>query len=172
MDHFLQDIRYALRSFRTAPAVTLIAALTIAIGIGATTAIFSVVNGIVLKPLPYDQPGQLVRVFEAKSPASQNVVTPGVFLDWREQSTLFEGLAAYTGTSMNFTGGGEAERLSGLRMSANGLQLLRARPLVGRVFAADEDQPGKEAEAYFVQMITQCCLQVALDTGRERKETP
>ena len=140
----MNDLRFALRQLRKNPGFTAVAVLTLALGIGANTAIFSVVNTMLLKPLPYEQPGQLVQLFEASRPGEQNVVSPGVFLDWREQSTSFEGFAAYTSASLNFTGEAEPERLNGLRMSANGLHLMRARPVLGRIFAPDEDQAGKE----------------------------
>jgi predicted permease len=142
-DQLGQDLRYATRQLRRSPAFATTAILILALGIGATTAIFSVVNGILLKPLPYEQPGQLVQLFEASAPGGQNAVSPGVFTDWREQNTQFEGVAAYTGQPLNFTGGGTPERVNGIRMSINGLSLLRAHPLVGRVFAPDEDLVGK-----------------------------
>lgn len=144
LDQFRQDFRYAVRTLLNSPGFSLVAVLTLALGIGATTTIFSVVNAMVLKPLPYEQPGQLVQVFEAPRPGAQNVVSPGVFLDWREQGTRFEGFAAYTGAAMNLTGVGDPIRVNGLKMSAIGLQLLRARPIRGRVFASDEDQLGKD----------------------------
>ena len=140
----MNDLRFAFRQLLKNPGFTAVAVLTLALGIGANTAIFSVVKALLLKPLPYDQPGQLVQVFEAPRPGQQNSVSPGVFLDWREQSASFDGFAAYNSVVLNFTGAGEPERLNGLRMSANGLHLLRARPLLGRIFAPDEDQAGKE----------------------------
>jgi predicted permease len=140
----MNDVKFAFRQLLKNPGFTAVAVLTLALGTGANTAIFSVVNAVLLKPLPYEQPGQLVQLFEAPRPGRQNAVSPGVFLDWREQGTSFEGLAAYNSVVLNFTGAGEPERLNGLRMSANGLHLLRARPVLGRAFAPDEDQPGKE----------------------------
>jgi predicted permease len=140
----LNDLKFALRQLLKNPSFTAVAVLTLALGIGASTAIFSVVNALLLKPLPYDQPGQLVQLFEAPRPGQQNSVSPGVFLDWREQSTAFEDFAAYNSVVLNFIGTDEPERLNGLRMSASGLHLLRARPLVGRIFTPDEDQAGKE----------------------------
>src|SRR5687768_1976796 len=112
----MNDLKFAFRQLHKNPGFTIVAVLTLALGIGANTAIFSVVNAVLLKPLPYDQPGQLVQLFEAPRPQEQNAVSPGVFLDWREQSTSFEGFAAYTSVALNLTGAGEPERLNGLRM--------------------------------------------------------
>ena len=139
-----QDVRYGARQLLKNPGFTSVAVLTLALGIGANTAIFSIVDGVLLKPLPYDQPGQLVQVWEAPGPGKRNTVSPGAFLDWQEHSVIFESLSLRQNTAMNLTGDGEPERLSGLAMSASGLQLLRARPLLGRTFASDEDQPGKD----------------------------
>lgn len=139
-----QDFGFAARTLSKSRGFTAVAMLTLALGIGATATIFSVVNALVLKPLPYESPGQLVQVFEMPRPGSQNTVSPGVFSDWCAQATLFEGFAAYRGVDLNLTGTGEPVRLSGVLMSANGLQLLRAKPILGRIFAPDEDQAGKE----------------------------
>lgn len=144
LEQFVADGRYALRALLRQRGFAAVAILTLALGIGSTTAIFSVVNALVLKPLPYEQPGQLVQVFEVPRPGSLNVVSPGIFNDWRTKTTLFEGFAAYRPTDLNLTGAGEPIRINGLRMSANGLQLLRARPVLGRIFAPDEDEPGKD----------------------------
>ncbi len=144
LEQLQQDFRFAFRQLRRNPGFALVAILTLAIGTGANTAIFSLVNSLVLKPLAYDEPGQLVQVWEAPGGNGLNPVSPGVFLDWREQATSFDSLAAYRSIDLNLTAAGEPERLSGLRMTADGLRVLRARPIVGRIFAADEDQPGKE----------------------------
>src|ERR1044071_3689967 len=102
-----QDVGFALRTLKKSKGFTIVAALTLALGIGATTTIFSVVNALVLKPLPYESPGQLVQVFEMPRPGAQNPVSPGIFSDWVSQTTLFEGFAAYTGADLNLTGAGE-----------------------------------------------------------------
>src|SRR2546421_715438 len=140
----MNDLKFAFRQLLKNPGFTAVAVLTLALGIGANTAIFSVVNGVLLKPLPYDQPGQLVQVWEAPSPGKRNSVSPGVFLDWKLQSIRFDSLAAFNNADLNLTGIGEPERLNGLRMSARGLDVLRARPLLGRTFAPGEDQPGQD----------------------------
>jgi putative ABC transport system permease protein len=138
------DLRFAARMLLKNPGFTAVAVLTLALGIGVNTAIFSVVDSVLLKPLPYERPGQLVQLWEAPSPGKRNSASPGAFLDWREHGTTFESLSLRQNTAMNLTGVGEPERLSGLAMSASGLQILRARPLLGRTFAPDEDQPGKD----------------------------
>ena len=137
------DWRFAVRQLVKHRAFSVAAVLTLALGIGANTTMFSVVNGVVLKPLAYDEPGQLVQVWE-KPPRGHNNASLGVFADWAEGATAFEGLAAVNSVSRNLTGAGDPERLNGVAMSASSLRLLRARPLVGRVFAPDEDKPGNE----------------------------
>src|SRR5262245_20796845 len=137
------DLKFALRQLRKAPGFTLAAVATLALGIGANTTMFSVVDAVLLRALPYDDPGQLVSVFEAPQPGRRNSVSVGVFRDWARNAKTFEGLAALTSVDMNLTGAGEPQRINGYRMSPNGLALLRARPILGRSFAPDEDQPGK-----------------------------
>ena len=140
----MSDLKFAIRQLLKNPGFTAVAVLTLALGIGANTAIFSVVDGVLLKPLHYDQPGQLVQVWEAPSPGKRNSVSPGVFLDWKQQSVTFDSLAAFNNADLNLTGIGEPERLNGLRMSASGLNVLRAQPLLGRTLAPGEDQPGQD----------------------------
>ncbi len=143
----MNDLKFAFRQLLKNPGFTAVAVLTLALGIGANTAIFSVVDGVLLKPLPYERPGQLVQVWEAPGPGKRNSASPGAFLDWKEHSTVFESLSLRQNTAMNLTGDGEPERISGLAMSTSGLQIFRARPLLGRTFASDEDQPGKDKVA-------------------------
>jgi putative ABC transport system permease protein len=140
----MNDLKFAARQLLKNPGFTVVAVLTLALGIGANTAIFSIVDGVLLKPLPYDQPGQLVQVWEAPAPGKRMYASPGAFLDWRQHSTVFEALSLANDTDRNLAGDGEPERVSGLAMSASGLQILRARPFLGRTFAPDEDQPGKD----------------------------
>jgi putative ABC transport system permease protein len=140
----LQDMRYALRMFAKNPAFTLIAVLALALGIGANTAIFSVVDAILVRPLPVKDPGHLVMIWENANHLGfpKNTPSPANFLDWRKQSTVFEGMAAFAEQSFNLTGVGEPERLDGRRVSANLFDLLGVRPLIGRTFVPQEDQPG------------------------------
>ena len=138
-----QDIRYGARMLRKNPGFTAVAVLTLTLGIGANTAIFSVINGVLLKPLPYDQPGQLVNLWEA-APWGQSTVSPGAFTDWRDGNTSLEALSVVRGADMNLSGEGEPERLSGLSVCASYLQILRLQPVFGRGFQPDEDKLGHD----------------------------
>ncbi len=139
-----QDIHYGLRILRKNPAFTAIAVIALALGIGANSAIFSVVNAILLKPLPYQNPDQLVMIWEEATHLGfpKDTPTPANFLDWRQQSTGFEGMAATSYRSFNLTGVGEPERLDGRRVSANLFDVLGVKPIVGRTFVPQEDKPG------------------------------
>src|SRR5262245_51039807 len=123
-DEMIQDLRYGLRILLKNPGFTAVAALTLALGIGANTAIFSVVNGVLLKPLPYDQPDQLVNLWEA-APWGLSPVSPGAFIDWRAANEALEALSVVRGASMNLAGEGRPERLIGLTVSASYLRVLR-----------------------------------------------
>ncbi len=138
-----QDFRYGARMLAKSPTFTVAALLTLALGIGANSAIFSVVNTVLLRPLPYKDPGRLVMIWEDNSRQGfpRNTLPPANFADYREQNHVFEGMAALTGRSFNLTGVGEPERIDGLRVSANLFQILDAQPQLGRVFSIDEDQP-------------------------------
>ena len=139
-----QDIHYGLRILRKNPAFTAIAVIALALGIGANSAIFSVVNAILLKPLPYKNPDQLVMIWEKATHLGfpKDTPPPANFLDWRQQSTVFEGMAATSYRSFNLTGIGEPERLDGRRVSANLFDILGVKPIVGRTFVPEEDKPG------------------------------
>ena len=140
----MQDVRYGLRMIAKTPGISAIAIIALALGIGANTAIFSVVNAVLLKPLPFKQPEQLVMVWENATHLGfpKDTPSPANFLDWREQNHVFSGMAALTSRSFNLTGVGEPERLDGRRVSANLFDLLGVRPLLGRTFLAEEDKPG------------------------------
>jgi len=144
MGILIQDLRYASRQLLKNPRFTAVAVLTLALGIGANTAIFSIVDAVLLKPLPYDDPGQLVHVWEAPQLGKRNSVSPGAFLDWKEHAAIFDSLSLVDETEKNFTGDGEPERIKGLAVSACGLEMLRVRPLLGRTFIPEEDQVGKD----------------------------
>ncbi|HEV2842283.1 MAG TPA: ABC transporter permease [Chthoniobacterales bacterium] len=139
-----QDLRYGLRMLVRNPGFTIVAVVALALGIGANSAIFSVVNTVLLKPLPYKNPDALVMVWDEQAHLGfpKDTPSPANFLDWREQNTVFEGMAAINERSFNLTGAGEPERLDGLRVSANLFSLLGVEPQLGRVFTAEEDKPG------------------------------
>ncbi len=139
-----QDIRYGLRMMIKNPGFTTIALLALGLGIGANTAIFSVVNSILLRPLPFNKPAQLVVIWEnaAHLGFPKNTPSPANFLDWQKQNTIFQGMAAFAQRSFNLTGAGEPERLDGRRVSANLFDVLGVKPLVGRTFSPDDDKPG------------------------------
>lgn len=139
----MNDLRFAVRQFLKSPGFTIVAVLTLALGIGGTTAMFSLINSILLKPLPFEEPGKLVRVWEAPNEFN-NAFAPGALADMQRESKSFEGLSLFLQTEMNLTGAGEPARVAGLAVSANGLDVFRARPLLGRTFAPGEDKPGAE----------------------------
>jgi predicted permease len=144
-DEMFQDLRYGMRMLLKNPGFTVVAVLTLALGIGANTAIFSVINGVLLEPLPYDQPGQLVQLWEAPRPGRPNgAVSPGAFTDWKEGNTTLEVLSLINGAEMNLAGEGQPETIRGLMVSASYLQILRLQPALGRGFSSDEDRPGSD----------------------------
>src|SRR3982751_2962437 len=109
MGTLFQDLRYGVRMLRNRPGFTLVAVVTLALGIGANTAIFSVVNAVVLRPLPFAGPDRLVMVWETMPGQDRRAVAPGNFMDWQRQAHLFEQLAGYSSTALNLTGDGEPE---------------------------------------------------------------
>src|SRR5687767_1688496 len=137
-----QDIRYGARMLRKNPGFTAVAVITLGLGIGATTAIFSLINGVLLEPLPYEQPEQLVHLWEMRPDGRSGDVSPGAFMDWREHSASFEGVSSVRGAAANLTGTGQPERINGLRVSANFLSILREHPQVGRGFFPEEERLG------------------------------
>ena len=139
-----QDLRYGLRTLLKSPAFTIVALSALALGIGANSAIFSVVNAVLLRPLPFKNPEQLVMVWENATHLGfpKNTPSPPNFLDWQRQNTVFAGMAAMVERSFNLTGVGEPERLDGRRVSANLFDVLGVPPLIGRTFVPDDDRPG------------------------------
>ncbi len=149
MHELIQDIRYGLRTLQTNRGFTVVAILTLALGIGANTAIFSFVDGVLLKPLPYANADRIVRVLE-KPPGdadARNGISTLNFLDWQRQNTVFQFMAAQTGGNVTLTGVSNPVQLRGARASAHLFDILGMTAALGRTFAADEDQPGKEKVA-------------------------
>lgn len=139
------DIRFALRQYARSPGFTALAIITLGLSIGACTAIFSVVNGVLLRPMPYPQSDRLVTVSESDTPEpARNSVAPGNYFSWLEQARSFEQIAAVRTSSYTFSADGGATRIDALRVTANYLSTLRVRPLLGRDFRPEEDTPGAE----------------------------
>ncbi len=143
-----QDLRYGLRVLRKSPGFTAAAVVLLALGIGANTAIFSVVDAVLLRPLPFPDAARLVKVAHVPPPRSfpgmtMFAVSPANYLDWRRQSRSFESMAAYAPASFTLTGVDQPEPVSGSAVSADFFAVLRARPAAGRFFLPEEDQPGR-----------------------------
>jgi putative ABC transport system permease protein len=142
MNKLWQDIRFALRMLIKNFSVTAIIIVVLALGIGANTAIFSVVNAALLRPLPYADPDRLVRLSEDSPNVPQMSISYPNFVDWREQNKVFSGIAAMQFRSLNLTGKDEPERLAGRAVSAELFDVLGVNPALGRSFASEEDRPG------------------------------
>jgi predicted permease len=142
MESLLQDIRYGFRMLRKSPGFAAVAIITLALGIGANTAIFSVVNGVLLNPLPYSQPQQLVALYQRTLQFTEASIPYLNFLDWQRQNRSFSALAAYRHEDLNLTGIGEPERVKAEMVSASFFPLLGVKPIVGRTFTETEDQLG------------------------------
>ena len=144
MGTLVRDLRFALRQLRRAPVFTLAALACLALGIGANTAIFTVINAVLVRPLPYPEPDRLVMVWESNAgrKRERNVVSPANYLDWKAETQLFERMAAAYDIRMNLTGVGEPVEVPAQLATADLFPLLGLHPLLGRTFTADEDAPG------------------------------
>jgi len=143
MQNFIQDIRYGLRGLWKRPGFTAVAVITLALGIGANAAIFSVVNAVLLKPLQFRDPERLAILWEEASFVGfpRNTPAPANYVDWKNQAQSFEDVAATHESSLNLTGDGEPERVPTRRVTYNFFSLLGVQPLIGRGFLAEEDRP-------------------------------
>src|SRR5204862_2714904 len=140
----LNDFRYALRQLIKAPSFTIVAILTLALGIGACTAIFSVVNTVLLRPLEFSEPDRIVAIRETNLPQFPEFsVSPPNFLDWEKQTKSYEYLAAYSGAALNLTGEGEPQRLVGVKTTAHFFDAYGIKPALGRFLLPEEDALGK-----------------------------
>ena len=142
MMNFFQDLRFGMRMLTKNPGFAVIAILTLALGIGANTALFSVVNGVLLNPLPFPEPNQLYAVYFKTTAFGQGSISYPNFLDWQKQNHSFSLLSAFRSEDLNLTGAGEPERLHGHMISADMFPALGIPPLLGRNFRPEEDQPG------------------------------
>src|SRR5919204_2081943 len=137
------DLRYAFRTLRKAPRFTAVAMLALALGIGANTAVFSVVNGVLLQPLEYPDPDRLLKIFETTPEfGTTTAVAYPNYLDWRRESRSFSDMGAFRHDDFNFTGAGEPERLSGEYVSASLFPVLGVTPFLGRNFQPEDDRTG------------------------------
>jgi predicted permease len=142
MNALMQDLKYSLRMLAKSPGFTAVAVLTLALGIGANTAIFSVVNGVLLNPLAYPRSGQLAAIYATSPGTTQGYITYLNFLDWQRDNRTFSSMAMYRNQDYNFTGAGQAERLSGFMISADFFSTLGVKPVLGRLFRPDDDRVG------------------------------
>ncbi|MGH9908453.1 MAG: hypothetical protein ACRD8U_23070 [Pyrinomonadaceae bacterium] len=129
-----QDIRYGVRMLRKSPGITVVVIVALALGIGANSAIFSVVNTVLLRPLPYDESDQLVFLNERSQVLDEMSISYPNFTDWRNQNQVFEKIGVYNRNSYNLTGAGEAERIPTAQVSADLFSALRVNAALGRVF--------------------------------------
>ena len=146
---FWQDVRYAAKLLRRSPGFTSIAVVTLALGVGANTAIFSITNAVMLRPLPYPEPHRLVRIWESnveRGWPAWSMSEPN-FLDFRARTTMFDAIAASVGQTFTMTGTDGAEIVRGNRVTAEFLPVLGVLPAIGRNFTADEDRPGGNVRA-------------------------
>jgi putative ABC transport system permease protein len=157
MDSLFGDIRYAVRNLIKRPGFTAIALITLALGIGANTAIFSAINALLINPLPFPDQDRVVAIWD-KEPShgvERNEVAVANYLDWRAQSQSFEHLALERWWSTNLTAGDTPERVQGFLVSANFLDALRVKPIMGRNFIEEENQPGKDSVAIITNSLWQ-----------------
>src|SRR5690349_5062844 len=140
----IKDLRYGLRMLAKNPGVSIIAVLTLALGIGANTAIFSVVSAVLLQPLPYQNPDRLVSLWENVPEHGRWRAAPANFFDWKKQNTVFTDVAAYGASTLTLTGDGDPEQLSGTAVTAGYFEVVGVQPMLGRTFVADEYQLGKD----------------------------
>src|SRR6266536_2991379 len=139
----MNDLKFAFRQLLKNPGFTAVAVLTLALGIGANTAVFSVINATLLRPFPYENPERLIILQERNAGGGLQDASYGNFADWRQSKSSFESMAAQReGESFNLSGLGEPERLQGQIVSANFFQTLGIRPYSGRNFVAEDDLPG------------------------------
>lgn len=162
METLLRDIRYGVRSLLKRPGFTAIALIALALGIGANTAIFSLVNAVLLRPLPFAEPDRLVWVWgNIRSGGNRASVSPPDFLDYRQQNNTFEEFAASLPLRLTYTGGDEPERLEASGVTGNYFQALGAKPAFGRTFLLENEKPGNDQVAVLSYSLWQKRFAVA-----------
>src|SRR5579863_4278972 len=142
LENLLQDLRCGARTLRKAPGFAAVAILTLALGIGVNTALFSVVNGVLLNPLPYAQPNQLVTIHESKANFATGSISWPNFRDWRDDNQTFSSMAIYRRNSFTMLGMGNAEQVPGMYISSDFFRVLGVQPVIGRTFLKGEDEIG------------------------------
>jgi putative ABC transport system permease protein len=149
METFLRNLRYSLRALAKSPGFAAVAIITLALGIGANTAIFSVVNSVLLQPLSYPEPDRLVELEGISPQGNSDATSIPKFNAWQDQTQVFDSVAAYdfAGPGINLTGGDRPEQLKGIRVSKDYFRVFGAPMALGRTFSADEDRPGGPAVA-------------------------
>jgi putative ABC transport system permease protein len=156
----LRSLKFALRHLAKSPGFTSVAVIIMALGIGANTAIFSVVHSVLMEPLPFSQPDRLVRLWHVPPQSSfpgvtRFAISAANFLDWQKQNTVFEGMALYTGGGYDITGQGKPQSIRAGKVTANFFSVLGVQPIHGRVFTPEEDQPGKDHELILTYKLWQ-----------------
>src|SRR5579872_1799312 len=149
MRNLIQDIRYAARTLQRNPGFTTIAVLALALGIGANTAVFTVVNGVLLRPMPFPEPERLFLVsYSPRHSFFAGEMPPTLldhdYLEFRRADRLFDQLASFTSSNSNLTGSGDPIRVLNANVTLDFFSILRAHPAIGRIFLLDEDQPGRD----------------------------
>ena len=150
MPNLLQDLRFAIRQLRKSPGFALTTILTLALGIGATTAMFSLINSVLLRPLPFPEPDRLMMI----APLEQSAVRPGIpssisypdFFDWRSRQRSFDAIASYHRESHTLTGSGQPQELESQTVSSEFFRVLGASPSLGRGFVADDERRAPESQ--------------------------
>jgi putative ABC transport system permease protein len=170
MQTLWQDLRYGLRMLAKNPGFTVVAVFTLALGIGANSAIFSVVNGVLLRPMSLEAPERLIKIWEALPAGGQGTASAPNLKDWREQNTVFNGIAAYQFSSLNLRGQESPERLSGATVSPNFFDVVGVRPQLGRAFQTGEDEAGRNRVALLSHRLWQRAF--GGDPGVVGKEIP
>ncbi|MBK9316991.1 MAG: ABC transporter permease [Acidobacteria bacterium] len=157
MINFGHDIKFGIRMLRKSPGFTLVSVLTLALAIGATTAIFSIINTVLLKPLSFHDSERIMSLWELLPDGEQERfrVAPGNFYDWRERSGSFEKMAAFGSSGMTLTGAGDPEQLRGAVISTGYFDVLGAKPIIGRTFLTEEHTPGKDRVIVLSQAVWQ-----------------
>lgn len=142
METLFQDLRYAIRTLRKSPGFTVVAVLTLALGIGANRALFTVVNGVLLNPLPFSQPDQLIALHESKPNFEGGSISYPNFPDWQKDNQAFASMAISRSNAFSLTGTGEAEQVRGEFVSSDFFLVLGVKPVKGRGFLPGEDRIG------------------------------